>query len=645
MADTEPTPKVFGDEKQRTTYLYKEFNDMLDVRNQDYPQFNNRKLIDFIDDSRKRINSYAPDKSEYDPPKEDWQANSFNPISRNKLKAIAASIAPTVPKSKIVAINSQDQIDLEAAELITGLKKFSRLKENVALTNLLDVWNMLSDGTVIKYEGYLKTKKKVRLVKSYNQIEGEAEFEEEEMIVDDKCIEVAVPIDQFYVKDFAIFDVQKQPAVAWVRYLSEDELKTEFGHHKNFEKVLDNNKKHRSEAAGNQYTDTEKSFYNNRWLQRTKGKRDFEVIQYYEKWNDVYRVCINGIMVLDTPLLWGNKKKYYPFAKGIDELFAGGDFFYGNALGNILQFGQDTMNTLYNMMIDKTLRSFAPPQVIGISNQDAFEQEDEGYDWNTKIYVNDVNQHKFMDIPGVNQSEMAMFDKVEEQVSLASVDQAQQGVSGAGVTATEIRVANAQARQNKGIFFTLNEDLWLQKDKLRVLNIIANYTIPKVEAINGKGEQYRSFAFPDQMKDGENGIKEIQFVGNAEDIPSQKNQDAEMKKRTNSGTYTEIEIYPSDYLDDFEFDFAIVTETLHATDKSENIADTTELAMALINLNPEFWMANKDDFTKRRILPAYGESIENFQLPSPMQQMPQEGQEGQGQPPALASFNDATKLQ
>lgn len=642
----EPEAIVFGTEKERTTFVYRDFVDMLDARNETYPQFNDRRLLEFVDDSRKRVNSYAPGKKEYDPPKEDWQANSFNPITRNKLKAIAASVSTLIPESKIVAVNKKNQIDLEAAELLRGLKRFSHLNENIALTHTMDVWNMLSDGTVITYEGYLKTKKKIRVVKTYNQVEGEAEVEEEEVIVDDKCITVPVPIDQFYIKDFSIFDIQSQPSVAWVRYLSEGELKAEYSHCKNYKKVLDNNRKQKSEATGSGFSDEEKSFYNNRWLARAKGKREYEVIQHYDNDNDTYRVVCNGLMFSDTPLLLGKKNKKYPFAKGISEMFAGGDFFYGNAFGAILQFGQDTQNTFWNMMIDKTLRSFAKPQVVGADNQDAFENADDGYDWNSRIFVNNVDQWKELDISGINQSELAMFDKVSEQIDLASVDRTQQGISGQqqGITATEIRTANANARKAKGIFFTFLEDFHLQKDKLRIMNILTNYTVPKVEAINEKGAEYKTFAFPDEMKDGEAGIKEIQFVENREQVPSQSAQNAEMEKREKNGTYTEIEIYPSNYLDNYLFDIAIVSESLHIKDKAENIADTTELLQLLTVFFPEFFQANKNDFLKRKVLPAYGESMENFQLPNPMQQqMPQEGQQP-NQNPALPAAIDSLKL-
>lgn len=639
----EPASKVFGTEKERTTYVYRDFVDMLDARNATYPQFNDRRLLNFIDDSRKRVNSYAPGKDEYDPPKKEWQANSFNPITRNKLKAVAASVSVSIPESKIVAVNKQNQIDLEVADLLKGLKKFSHLNENTSLAHTMNVWNILSDGTIIIYEGYLKTKKKIRMVKSYNQVEGKAEVEEEEAIVDDKCITVPVPIDQFYIKDFSIFDVQDQPSVAWVRYLDEGELKAEYGFCKNFEKVLDNNKKQKSEATGSGYSDEEKSFYNNRWLERTKGKRSYEVIQHYDKENDTYRVVCNGLMFSDTPLLLGRKKKKYPFAKGISEMFAGGEFFYGNAFGAILQFGQDTQNTFWNMMIDKTLRSFSKPQIIGANNQDAFENTDDSYDWNTRIYVNDVNQWKEMDISGINQSELAMFDKVSEQIDLASVDRTQQGIAGqqGGITATEIRTANTKAKQAKGIFFTFLEDFYLQKDKLRVMNILTNYTVPKVDAINGKGAEYKTFAFPDEMKDGEAGIKEIQFVAGKDQVPSQSTQDAEIKKRETNGTYTEIEIYPSDYLDDYLFDMAIVPESLHMKDKAENIADVTELLQILTVFFPEFFQANKEDFLKRKVLPAYGENMENFQMSNPVQQQPQQEE---GQNPSMPAMIDSLKL-
>src|SRR3990167_10907986 len=61
------------DQKARIKFVYDERADMIKKRDETYPQFNDRTLKGFIDDSEKRLNAYVLDKKSQG--KEEWQGN------------------------------------------------------------------------------------------------------------------------------------------------------------------------------------------------------------------------------------------------------------------------------------------------------------------------------------------------------------------------------------------------------------------------------------------------------------------------------------------------------------------------------------------------------------------------------------------
>ena len=57
-------------EKEEIDDIYQTLNDMIEERNQTYPHFNDRTLIQYINDSEKRIQGYVPTREAQG--KDDW---------------------------------------------------------------------------------------------------------------------------------------------------------------------------------------------------------------------------------------------------------------------------------------------------------------------------------------------------------------------------------------------------------------------------------------------------------------------------------------------------------------------------------------------------------------------------------------------
>jgi len=617
------------EERKVLDFVYTEVDEMVKVRNKSYTQFNDRNLVQFIDDSEKRVQGYVPTREEQG--KEDWQSNVFNQTTRNKLKAVVAAVASTPPDLHYRAVSLGDGgLDIRRADIIESLVSHSRNNSNMETEIFWEGWTCATVGTVIKYDGYLKTKYSRKFIKSYDLITGDLEFDEKEVEVNDECVDVLVPLQELFIKSPQTHNIQDQPAIAWIRYMDFASIEQEFGKYKNFEYVYS------SSRVGTYESDIETFFYK-RWNERVDDLDDYEVIKYYNRFKDTYYIVINGVLLLSAPMLWGRKDKVYPFSKTIFEPFSGQQFFYGNSLPNANMDTQDVINTLYNMSLDKTYRSMNPPLLAGIKNKDLLEMENENIGMESTLYVEDVNQVVYQKVPGITDSEMGMIKWVAQGMDMGTVDMTQQGIAGRGVTAREIVISNENAKKLKGVFFMFLTDLWIQKTKLRILNILTNYTQPKVEEIVGPDgsatykESFRKILVPgSKFPDGSSGMLEIQFAKTQKELPSRNELDIEEEKfRIQGEKYEKIGVL-STYLDEYDYDVQVVSETLHQKDSAEAQALFQEKAQIMSSLFPQIFMSNQevlyDDF-----MTAYNDDKARYNLTPPQPEVPIEG-EGGGEP-------------
>lgn len=618
-----PTKKI----QEKRDSVYRQVQEMIDERNRSFPQFTgengDRTLIQYINDSDRRLNAYTPSREEQG--KEDWQANVFNPITREKLKAVVAGVAQRFPEIEFKATNGDGLFSRQRAELIKQLVRHSREKSNPQMEIFFEAWQMCGKGTEIKYDGYLKTKYKRKFIKSCDIEKGIVEFAEREETVDDRPIDLSVPLPEFFIMDFRIRDVQDQPAIAWIQHYNREQLEMEFGQYKNYKYLKDKV----GFAKGRFSSDTTSYFYD-KWSNRVEQENDFEVIRYYNKIEDRYEIWINGVDMLSSPLLWGKANKLYPFSKGIFEPFIDNQFFYGKSLPSTLEGNQDVDNTIWNTMLDKLYRSLTPPMLVGLTNKDLLDVEEELVNQDNKFYVPDVNQVKPMPYDGVTNGDIAMLGATSRMLDLASTDANQSGLQGRGVTASEIRVADENARRMKGIFFTMLEDLWIQKTKIRIQNILINYMQERHEKIIGPDgaekvkEALTIFNVKDvPLADGSIGTLGVQVADKQKDLMSQKDIEVREVAAYDQGENYKLIAVTSDYLDNWDLDFTLSSESLHNQDKARMREEMLMQQQIMVQLYPEYAASNKEKmFTD--FLEGFDGSIEEWEPPQ-QEEAPAEG--------------------
>jgi len=608
--------RLTNKEQEIRTSVYKDIETMIERRGETYPHFNgedgDRTLVQYINDSDLRLNGNTPSREAQG--KEDWQSNLFNPVTRNKMKALIAGVALTVPQLKFEAVNKRGLFSAARAEATRQLVRHSRMMENPQLTMFFEAWEAAGKGTVIKCDGYLKTKYKRKFISSYDTVTGDIKFEEREEIVDDRPVDLIVPLQEMYIWDFNIFDIQDQPKLAWVKHYDREALEMEFGKYKNFKHVHDKDTIKRFDS-------TEQTYFLESWGKRVEDKDDYEVIRFYNKFEDRYEIWVNGVPLLLAPLVWGKKRKMYPFSKTIFEPFVNGQFFYGKSFPSTIEGIQDIDNTLLNTILDKMFRSLTPPMLVGLANKDLLDIETELVNQDNKIYVPDVNAVKPMPFNGVTSGEIAMLQYVSRMGDLASLDANQSGIQGRGVTAREILVANENARKLKGIFFMFLEDLWVQKTRLRIINILMNYMRPKYEKIIGpegiEAMEPKIYNVPDtELADGSIGTLGIQIAGKESEMLSVPEIEAREDAMAENGVNYKLVAFKSDYLDEWDLDVNVVPESLANQEVSERRAVFTEKMQTGAAFFPEYVASNKPKLFKE-FIELYNEAASDYKEPAP----------------------------
>ena len=159
------------------------------------------------------------------------------------------------------------------------------------------------------------------------------------------------------------------------------------------------------------------------------------------------------------------------------------------------------------------------------------------------------------------------------------------------------------------------------------------YVIPKTELSNGSQGNLQ-IRMSDQA-----GVEAAQkTIGKTREGSSFNELDVEEEVLRMKGEPTEIVVIPYDYLDNWEYEIEIMTETVYQKGKSLDLALETEKLQAVSTLFPDIFMANKSKFFAK-LMRQYGDSPENYDVETAVQQPQIPGQ----MPEGMQDLTAATK--
>lgn len=506
--------------------------------NKSYPQFNNRSLYDFIDDCEKRWNGYLPVASVLTQDR----SNIFLNLTRDKVISYISKLE--FPKIKIIAVNKKsNKENIKFADALNDLIEYSNNAENAESEFNDSKVECSIKGTVVKYEGYLKSEQETEVPDDFDTDTGKMKTKKQKRIVYDNAYQELVSLEDFYIANPYQPKIQKQPWVIWKTLTDLSEADREFGHYPKFKYV-----------QGGNYTilADPTTFYRSDMYTELKPWQ-VEIVRYYNKFKNKHVILINGVPVYNGVI--PRKDGNYPFSKGIHEPF-NVKFFWGNSLPNKIMGDQDLINTIWNMMVDKTYGSLMP---FGLSSDLNDLVEDTILEPNKIRKVGDINNWRFETLPGVNSGEQSMlqtavnFMKDNSGVEGGGSSQSPQGGK---VTMRQAMLKQQELMSKLGFSIGYLEDFERDRTELRLHTILQFYSIPKIEKITDeKGKDieklmYREIVLPgSKLENGSEGTKVIKLIDNETANDSNKReklsndmfvdelQSSDEKMPTMDGTY------------------------------------------------------------------------------------------------------------
>jgi len=569
---------------QRYDEYYSLFQEYKDHKLQNIRFFNKggvgRNIRDYTQDNVDRMNEYHLKPSH----KEAWQANTFDPITRDKTIAILSRLASSRMKPDLImkpwSIFATDDITMRR-NIYTDLLENANYHNDDGNQLIWELYTMLSEGTVIGHESWMKGTRKVEYVKEFDADTGEKKTESMEIDDWDDVYGEIVPIDEFYPEtmwmnahDFGI----KMKRCFRAKELSLSMFMSEFGNYAGADTVL----------PTSAYMDKDGKMP---WgISDDIEQSNVLVLYWYDETNDKHAIWANGVELYWGCFPWNHKS--LPFWIGIGEPIHK-QLLWGKALPDKLMGMQDVNNAVFNAMLDQLYLALNSPTFIdGMSNID------EGYLEPGRIYEVDagakVQQAK---VGNVDAASFPMLQLIRKSMETTAISDQAQGVpTGGRKTKFEVQSLQAGAMNIAALSLQMMEDYMRRKYWLRMYNVLQYYSMPSRKKSGKKQFKYIEIENT-KLNNGKTGTKKIQILGSKSEMPDKATLKGLAGQAGKEPGEEEVEAIAitRDYLMNKEFDLEVKivpNSSVRETEQERKLKDA------------EFYMNTREDPVFDRIMGA-----------------------------------------
>lgn len=490
-----------SDRREMAVKVLSRFYDMREIRNQSYSFFRNRALLEYVEDSVKRINQYKERASH----KKWWQANVSGPTTRNKMIGILSKLANNAMEPRVEAVKETDFVAKIKERVGNSLLKASAIKNKDDRQLVLEMYEAMAKGTVVGYEGWMIDKRMTRWVLDENPETGELKLKEKEIKFWNDVFGTLVPVEDMYFGDIFVNDIQDMDDCVWRQVVSFDAFRNDFKDYPDADLVQ--SLKNPVGVSGDESQQT--IFYE---PSQDINEDEVEILRYYNKATDEYMILASGVWINPignttvAPLPFNHKK--LPFWIGKFEIIDA-KFIYGKSLADKMIASQDTRDKIFENMLDRlTMALRAPLVVAGASNviADGYFEPDYVIEIDDPTGNEKVEQLKFAE-PGT--ASFQMLETLDRELMATSPDI--QGQTKASKTATEVSIERENALELVSLFLRLMEFAIRDKYQLRFSNILQFYTFPSHQ--KDKEERFKKIILRNEtLSTGKSGIMELEFT-------------------------------------------------------------------------------------------------------------------------------------
>jgi hypothetical protein len=549
----QPSPK----EQEVVTTVFRMFQRSSLDRNRSFQYFDNRNIIDYINDSVRRFVTGKDERDDI----EDWQARVFDPFTRNKLLAILGKVLEILPVAELVGRGDQNLIK---AEIMNTLLEYSDDQDEAEEFFVYFIQEALVKGTAIGYEGIEVDKKKVRDVVQF--VDQDNYSVQEDTITARKLVSKIVPLEEFYPSSVGVRSIKDMSFCFTRREVPYDQFQEEYKNFARAKNVLPYQQNFGRAMSG------PRPFYKD-YISPNTLNGNVEIITYYNRDTDEYVLISNGMWLnplgndtqeIVAPIPFNHKT--LPFYEVKYDIL-GSDFFYGKSFPDKLKVMQDVLNVLENMMLDQSFLSIFKPILVN----GADDIDDDFLRPGRRIPVDTgglpIQQaYQQLDIGTPNGWHEFILNYTRKIMEESSMDALQQGVAGVGgrTTAQEIRTAASGVAATLGLFARFLKFGAKRRTVLRAKNILQFYFDPKFpiyqSVLGGASDKMVSKAFNVFQVDsmpytpGNRGTKIIEVYAEKKDMPTKVQQkvNARLDEIESGKKVTRIAITP-EFIRGFDF--------------------------------------------------------------------------------------------
>lgn len=458
------------------------------IRDSTYEEFNDRDLVQQLNDDMRAFNSYIPAPS--DDPNEEWRANVVKPVTRAKAISIAANVTAAVLYPNIIAQNKNSEMDRDAAMVMKDLVEFSLDESQYEKTFVRAVIAAMYSPAVFIEDGFAEV---YRLLE-----EGGSEEVLDEVFSGFQNHLIAC--DDMFIGNIYEPELQKQPFLIKRKVIDYSEAKIKYGDLEDFKYV--------QPGLRVFYEDDQDSFYER--YEESMRTRLVEEVTYYNRLSNLELVLVNGILVHgDTKRPMQRKDGKYPFTHFGFEPY-NERFFYRKSLVAKIAPEQSIIDVLYGLAIDSAMLQTMPPGIT-FGN----ESVDSAIVVPGKVTTMQTGSEYQSLQSGVNMDfALKMLQAMEGSVEQNSASSLLGGATPQGAsTAFEVATIQENAMKVLGLFGKMVKFMVEDFGNLRIGSILQFMTVAEGLEVTGETSRlrFRDVLIPDRMVDGKKMPRKVEF--------------------------------------------------------------------------------------------------------------------------------------
>jgi len=478
-----------------------------------YDFFQRKDLYSWM--QRNESDSYA---LYYQTRKEPWRSNARMKTIPTKIHAIIAAAADLNLQAEVESFSMYGMEIKNLGASIEGLLEHANILDNYEEKRKWRYHYMLTQGSLSVNVRWQITNKLLRPVSKDNFETGECIWRDTEEVKKEGAIFTQImPLNRVILGDVTQQDINLQPHV-WYDYVVDyDIARMMYGRWKNWKYVKPVQTTDDLWLDTNSQAQVEETIYN----------RKCRIRVYEDIWRNLYAVIINGVLMTppNRPMPGKFWDKVYSHT-WTPLLPLSSHFAYGGSLADMLHNDAFLRDFFYNALVDRTRQDLEPPLVTSyrnIVNRHMFKPGTV-----TSVGKDFSLQHAIMPDNGTSQA-YAMAKFIEENIEKASVPSIVQGQRGPGTaTAYEIREQTKNALRTMFIFFSSIAEAERQIANLQIRLIAEHYPSLGASKIDSEisnlvGGIRKVFSTKGTVtKDGMSGDKNVAFVKNMDNLPTDK---------------------------------------------------------------------------------------------------------------------------